>query len=47
MAIKGVKYLKYNKNNKRYVNVFWDFLNYIKDNICGKLDIVLDHLEVI
>ena len=47
MVIKDVKCLEYSKNNKKYVNVFWDFLDCVRDNTCGKLDIILDDLEVI
>ena len=45
--MKNMKYLKYNKNNKRCINVSWDSLDYMRDNIYKKLDIILDNLKVI
>ena len=47
MVIKGVKYLECNKNNKRYMDISQDSLNYVKDDTYGKLDVVLDDLEAI
>ena len=45
--MKDMKYLKYNKNNKRYMNISWDFLDHIKNNTYGKLNTVLDDLKAI
>ena len=45
MALKNIKYLEYNKNNKQCVNVLWEFLDCIWDDIYNKLNITLDKLE--
>ena len=47
MIIKNIKYLKYNKNNKKYVNISWDSLNCVRDDIYEKLDVTLNNLETI
>ena len=47
IATKNVKYSECNKNNKRYVDVSWDSLDHVKDNIYEKLDIILNDLEII
>ena len=47
ITTKDTKYSECSKNNKKYIDVFWDFLDYIRDNIYRKLNAVLDNLKAI
>ena len=47
MVTKDTKCSEYNKNNKRYINIFWDSLDRVRNNTYKKLNTVLDDLETI
>ena len=47
MAIKNTKCSKYNKNNKKYINISWNSLDYIKNDIYKKLNTTLNNLKTI
>ena len=45
MISRNIKCLECNKNNKQYINISWDSLDYVWDDTHNKLDTTLDELK--
>ena len=45
MPFKSVKYVYCVESNKKYINIFWELLNKVRENITSQIKLIFDKLK--